>query len=235
MCKLNKIIIYFSCSLVLCILLLIAGCTSQSPETVSTTAPIASIPVTTTQSYVDMATPIATYSTAQTYSYPTKSIATLSPENIVCMIESKEQVFTDDNTVAIAFDLVNPPMYINYSVRANVGSDGKYASYYQITIRNKSTGGIYSQSKFGKDTKYGGYSSLEFLGNDVIKVMKSGNLLIETSGKSVTLNMEIWVKPSGNLGNSFDANSTKCINWPENYQQGTLHGPPGFTFAIERT
>jgi hypothetical protein len=235
MCKLNKITICLPCSLVLCILLLISGCTSQSPETVSTSAPVTSIPITTTQSYVGTATQFVTYSPTQTYSsYPTKSTVTPSPETLVCLIDSKEQVFTNDNTVAIAFNLVNPPMYINYTVQdTKPDPDGKYASYYQITIRNKSTGDIYSQSEFGKDTHNGGYYNLEFWGNDVIKVTKSGDLLIETSGKSITLNTEMWVKPEGNLGNSFDVNNTKCIYWPENYQHGTLHGTLGFNFAVE--
>jgi hypothetical protein len=224
---------FFYCSglLVLCFLLLIAGCISESPDNVSnSTTPVTTL----TQSYVKEVTLYMT--PTESHSYPTMIEATQPPEDIVCMIDRREEVFTNANKKAIAFNLVNPPMYINYTILdTQKGAGGEYASYYLIAVRDKNTGTIYSKAAFGKDSQQGGYTDLQFGGSDVIKVMKTGDLQIEMEGKDITIISELWVKPIGNLDSSFDVKSAKCINWPQTYTEGFLHNPFGFNFRVDKT
>jgi len=212
-----------------------AGCVGENKNNISTSTQTT---ITTGQRYVTEVTPFLTI-TPTTIAYNTPRPITQVPEDIVCMIEHKEQVFTSVNKYASAFVLVNPPMYINYTILdTKKGSDGKYASYYTITIRDKKTGTIISQSGFGKDRKQGGYFNDQFGGTDVIRVMKSNDLLIEKEGKDITIISEIWVKPAGNLDSSFDVKNAKCINWPQAYKEGVMHSPWGqivLNFAIERS
>jgi len=208
-------------SLVLVIFSLLAGCASDIPQSdsVSTGSETQSA-----QSIMNEATPYGTPAITQTY--PRMNSPTQPPEDMVCMIDRKEQVFTGYNKYANAFNLVNPPMYINYTIPdTKSGSDGKYASYYTITVRDKNTGTVISQAGFGKDRFQGGYFDNQFGGYDLIRVMKSNDLLIESEGKDITIVSEIWVKPSGNLDSSFNIENTKCINWPQAYKAGVMHTP----------
>jgi hypothetical protein len=216
----------------LCIALILAtGCTSQTAPTASTPSPV--ITITSSQGYVMEATPFMT--PTETRSPRITTPITQSPENIVCLISHKEQAFTN-NKDAISFNLVNPPMYINYTILdTQKGSDGKYASSYQITIRDKKTGVIYNQLGLGKNTHEGGYFNFGFGGSDIIKIMNTGDLQIETEGKDITIITDIWVKPAGNLDSSFDINSNKCMNWPETYKKGVLHTSNGVNVGIETT
>lgn len=226
----NKIRLIFLYFLVLCLFYVSAGCTSEAPEPVLNTPTVSAIP--STQSYVHEETLYRT--PTEIPLHPITTQITQPPENIVCLIDHKEQVFTNSNKNAISFNLVNPPMYFNYTViDTKPGSDGKYASYYSITILDKKTGVIYKQLGLGKDKQTGGYSNFGFGGPDIVKIMNTGNLQIETEGKDITLITDIWVKPTGNLGSSFDVKSTKCINWPETYQTGALHSSLGVNIAVE--
>lgn len=207
------------------------GCMSETSDTSGSTTPGASL----TQSYVKQATLFIT--PTESLSNPTFSQGTQPPEDIVCMVDRREEVFTNANIKANSVNLVNPPLYINYTILdTQKGSDGKYASYYKITVRDKKTGTIISQSGFGKK---GGYVDFQFGGIDVIKVMKSGELQIEKEGKDITIIAEIWVKPAGNLDSSFDVKNAKCINWPQSYIGGVMHSPAPWggemNSGIERT
>jgi hypothetical protein len=218
------------CLLVLCSLLFLTGCISENPVPLGSPTTVAS----TTQSYVQVVTPYMT--PTESRSSTTFTQATQPPEDIVCMIDRREVVFTDPSKTAISFNLVNPPMYINYTIPdTKKGSDGKYASNYLIAVRDKNTGTIYSKAAFGKDSKQGGYADLQFGGSDVVKVMKTGDLQIETEGKDITIISELWVKPIGNLDSSFDIKNSKCINWPQTYTEGFLHSPLGFNFRVDKT
>ena len=200
----------------LCFLLSMSGCISGTPDTSGSTTPGATL----TQSYVKEATLFIT--PTESLSNPTFSQATQPPEDIVCMVDRKEEVFTNANIKASSVDLVNPPMYINYTILdTQKGSDGTYDSYYSITIRDKNTGTIISRSGFGKGSSF----HYQFGGSDVIKIMKSGVLQIEKEGKDITIISEIWVKPAGNLDSSFDVKNAKCINWPQSYKTGVMHSP----------
>jgi hypothetical protein len=204
---------------------------SETPDISGSTTPGASL----TQSYVKEATPFVTPTEMRSSSKITQ--ATQPPEDIVCMVDRKEEVFTNANMKAISVNLVNPPMYINYTIPdTQKGSYGGYASYYAITVRDKKTGTLISQSGFGKK---GGIVDFQFGGSDVIKIMKSGELQIEKEGKDITIISEIWVKPAGNLDSSFDVKNAKCINWPQSYTGGVMHSPAPWggemNIVIDRT
>jgi len=207
----------------LCFFIVIAGCsTAPTTQNSNTLTPA----VTPTQGILDVATPYGTPTVIQTRN--TVVTPTLNPDDMVCMIDRSEQVFTTYNKKAVAFNLANAPMYINYTIPdTKKGSDGNYASYYAITVRDKSTGTIISQGTFGKNEMEGGYFDLQFGGYDVIRIMKSGNFLIETEGKDITVISEIWVKPKGNLDSSIDTKNLKCIIWPQSYKEGRMHTPWG--------
>lgn len=222
--------------IILCIAaILAAGCTSQTAPVAPlapTPTPTHIITTTSSQSYVVETTPFMTPTQVQLH--PITTPTTQPPEDIVCLISHKEQAFTY-NKDATSFNLINPPMYINYTILdTQKGPDGKYASYYTITISDKKTGVIYNQVGLGKNTHEGGYFNFGFGGSDIIKIMKTGDLQIETEGKDITITTNIWVKPAGNLDGSFDINSTKCIHWPDNYKKGVLQGM-GVNIAVETT
>jgi len=202
----------------ICVSIIIsAGCTNKPAATVSPTL---------------SQTPSIS-SIVNTTSDPKTNPITQIPENIVCLIYHKEQAFTY-NKDSTSFNLVNPPMYINYTILdTKQGIDGKYASYYTITISDTKTGVIYNQLGFGKNTLQGGYFNYGFGGSDVIKIIKTGDLQIVTEGKDITINTEIWVKPDGNLDSSFNISSTKCIIWPETYQKGVLHSSLGVNIPVQ--
>ena len=217
------------------LVILVAGCTSQPAPaaSISTPSPTPIIITTSSQGNFMEATPFMT--PTETQVHPITTLITQPPEDIVCLAYHKEQAFTN-NKDAISFNLVNPPMYINYTILdTQKGSDGKYASYYTITIRDKKTGVIRSQSGFGKNRHQGGYFDWGFGGSDIIKIMNTGDLQIETEGKDITLITEIWVKPAGNLDSSFDINNKKCINWPKTYQKGVLHTSIGVNIPVDTT
>jgi hypothetical protein len=220
-----KKIVFFSLGLFLFIILLSSGCMSQnsSPNQVTMTTKSPTL----SQNYVTEVTPFIT-STQTPERHPTIPAVTQPPENKVCLIYQKDLIFTNIDKTAISFNLINPPMYVNYTIDdTKKGPDGKYASYYTVTIRDKNTGTIYGRVGAGKDDQNGGYfnfpigssipsgMNIEFGGTTTLKVMESGNLLIEFEGKDITLHPAIWVKPSGNLDSSYDINSAKCINFPD--------------------
>lgn len=218
----QKSIGLFSISVVCIAAILVTGCTSQMAPATSTPTPTTTstpiVPTTLNQGNVAASTQFTT--TTQAQLHPITTSITQPPEDIVCLMYHKEQAFTY-NKDETSFNLVNPPMYIYYTILdTQKGPDGKYASYYTITIRDKKTGVIYHKVGLGKDTHNGGYFNLGFGGYDIIKIMNTGDLQIETEGKDITIITNIWAKPAGNLDSSFDLNSTKCMNWPETYRKG---------------
>jgi len=197
------------------VMVMMAGCASRSPQTksISTTNPVPTM--TSPQSYVEEVTPFMT-STAQRQTYPIITAATQPPEDIVCLVYEKNQTFT--NTVdAVSFNLINPPIYLNFTVHETNKDSNEKNVYYQITIRDKKTGEIYNQVGLSRDLKLGENTlKLNLDGRtEIIKISSVKELQIETRGNGVKIFTEFWVKPLGNLPSSFDTNGTKCINWPE--------------------
>jgi len=223
------------------VLLLVAGCvTPPSGKTSSepagnyqtTTAPTSQI--TTAPVYVTEVTPFMTSVTEENRSsdYRLYMTPTPYPEDLSCLIYINTQSYSY-NTTAITFDLKNPPMYINYTVKpTNVtvnkvipvryGSDevktisfSDYAPYswFDITVRNKETGEILLQDGFGKAKGYGIYT-----GATLKPILSSKNLQIEMRGNSITATTGIWVKPPGNIDDAGNKTFTECKFWvrPQN-------------------
>jgi hypothetical protein len=155
------------------------------------------------------ATPFQT-TAVQTQGYSVIEPPTQIPEDMVCLIFFSDYAWTlESNRTAKNFNLLNPPMYINYSITEPFNVTGtkivtekgkektvKY-SYYspyaflEITVRDPVTGEIFQQDGFGKD-----YGSMT---NKTIQITKPGNLLIEIGGNNVTPSVGFWVKPVGNI------------------------------------
>jgi hypothetical protein len=128
------------------------------------------------------------------------------------------QVFSYNKT-AISFDMKNPPMLIHFRVLpvnvtrnatiiqhwdAGVGQmtteNIKYEyfspySWFEVTVRNKDTGRILVQNGFGNAA--GNQYSQET--NRTIKVLNTGNLLIELAGNQVTATVDINVDKKDNI------------------------------------
>jgi hypothetical protein len=118
------------------------------------------------------------------------------------------------NKTAIAFDLKNPPMMINFTVKTyNVsgtqivrsrsgGGDTKEdtvsysyynpAAFYEVTIRNRTNGAIIMQDGF----QHGFDANPD---NRTMKVLNRGDFLIEMGGNNVTASINISVKKEGNI------------------------------------
>jgi len=186
--------------------------------------------ITGTPSYVTAATPFVvetsdnvTGASGANLLVPT---STLPPEDRSCLIYSNTQNFIY-NTSAINFDLKNPPMYITYSViptnvtvnkwvQERTGSKQEvtytysdYAPYswFEVIVRNKTTGAVYLDDGFGQAKGLSSYLNATF------KVMKSDDLLIEFKGQSITATVGIWVKPEGNFDNPENMTFTQCKFW----------------------
>lgn len=203
-------------------ILSVSGCISPPKEapliaTTNKTKTPASVPttiVTTTSSpvYVTIETP-----------YPTPTIpywtipATVAPikEDYVVIYSIKNQPFTY-NKSAVSFDLKNPPMLIDFSLsvpevtrssegKSRTGSNDwttfqtKYydpMAYFEVIVREKSTGNIVFQDGFGQSKQYGTEISRH------LKVYSAGNYLIEFAGNKVTANLNLSVKREGNINQS---------------------------------
>jgi hypothetical protein len=148
------------------------------------------------------------------------------PEDMVCLVDfAKLNMTFESNKTAKNINLVNPPMYINYSITEPYNVSGtrivtengvdktiEYTyyspyAYLEITARDPVSGEIFTQDGFGKS--YG--SNL----NKTIQISKPGNLLIEIGGNNVTSTVGYWVKPSGNIeAGTVDVSLLECL--PQN-------------------
>ena len=104
-------------------------------------------------------------------------------------------------------------MYINYTVKpsnitynrvitSKITGEGEKTitidtyspySWFEVIVRNKSSGDIYLQDGFGTGKGYNEYL------NRTLKVMKRDNMQIEFGGNNITATASVWVKPSGNI------------------------------------
>jgi len=177
----------------------------------------------TTPALVAQATVYPTRTSTPTL-YQTQPVFTPVPEDQVCLIYKDSFNMTFQvKTIAKSFDLKNPPMYINYTLtnpfnvtgtkisqsqyNNQAGSTISYSyyapySYFEVTVRNATTGEIYTQDGFG--TKYD--QNL----NKTIQINTPGQLLIEMKGFNVTPTVGFWVKPSQNINESVDLSTTEC-------------------------
>jgi hypothetical protein len=227
------------------LMLLVAGCvTPPSGTTTSSTssgyyATETITPVTTAPpSYVTAVTPFITPGSAEQVSTQGTNIYTTAPtplpEDLSCLIYLNTQ-FYSYNTTAVSFDLKNPPMYINYTVipfnitvnkyvQSHQGSNGMitlqysdYAPYswFEVTVRNKTSGKIYLQNGFGQAQGLSIYTSAT-LG----PILNSDDLQVEMTGNNITATTGIWVKPAGNFDDPQNQTFPECKYWgshPQNY------------------
>jgi hypothetical protein len=167
-------------------------------------------------------------STTEPLEYPTFLANTQAPPDMPCSIYSKSAAY-GYNGSAFTFDLKNPPMYINYTVvPKNVTVNEVYSSRYsstkgrtetvtfsdyspsawfEVTVRNNATKEIYLQEGFGEAKGYPTYLSR------TLKVLKSGDLLVELRGNDIKASATIWVKPQGNFDESRLSEFTNCMYW----------------------
>ena len=177
---------------------------------------------TTTPSYVTEVTPFITVT--PTSGYRTIPPTTQTIQDKYCRIYTSPENTFEYNTTAIAFDLRSPPMYINYTVKPSnitykkvidsklTGGGEKeitidtYSPYswFEVTVRSKSTGEIYLQDGFGTK-KYTEYI------NRTLKVLKRDNIQVEFKRNNITATAMVWVKPLGNFDDISQFNwTTDC-------------------------
>jgi len=222
-------IVCLACSL---LLVLVAGCVAPPEETISGPVDLYDpnqFASTTTASpdtaVLVEATPFQT-TAIPTLAYSNIQQATPIPEDMVCLIFFKEYDWAfESNKTAKNINLVNPPLYINYTIKKPFNVTGTkiftdksgkdqtiQTSYYspyaylEFSIRDPVTGEIFQQDGFGK-----GYGTMT---NKTIQVTKPGNLLIEIGGNNVTPSLGIWVKPAGNIDEALvNVSNLEC--WPQ--------------------
>ena len=183
---------------------------------------------TTTPNYVTEVTPFVTVTPVS--GFHTILPTTQLPEDKYCRIYSTKNTYAYNKT-AITFDLRSPPMYINYTVKpsnvtykkvldSKITGEGQKTitidtyspvSWFEVTVRSKSTGEIYLQDGFGTGK---GYS--EYL-NRTLKVLKRDNMQIEFGGNNITATAMVWVKPGGNVDDISQFNlTTDCAYFDAN-------------------
>jgi hypothetical protein len=238
----KSVSIHLVCGIVIILALVASGCVAPPQANNSVTGnpynPGQTDGVTTTptiQSFVTEVTPFittspGTQSTGQGYS--NFATETPIPADQSCLIYFNKQYYLSNGT-AVTFNLKNPPMYINYSVipfnvtvhkvfesRTGGGdkmetltySDFSPYSWFEVTVRNKTTGEIYLQDGFGRNKGYSIYT------NATLTILKRDDMLIELKGNNITASTGIWVKPQINFDDPAKENFTECKNWgrPQN-------------------
>lgn len=222
--------LYLVCTLAILLFLFTAGCIEPSQNPVSN--PSAS--GTKTQDSQTTSTPSSfvtevtlsenVSSTPAPAGYTTFLPTTQIPQDITCRIHNIS--LSGYNGTAFTFDLKNPPMYINYTVvPTNVTvnkvytdsftkktttltySDYSPSSWFEITIRNNTSKEIILQEGFGQNKGYSSYLTR------TLKVMKTGDLLVEFRSSSIKASATIWVKPTGNYDGSRLSEFTECTYW----------------------
>jgi len=222
--KLARII----CCITIIFVVAASGCVAppKDNKTTSTTGnffnPGQTNPATTatsTPNYVTEVTPFTTVT--PTSGYHTIPPTTQLAQEKYCRIYSITNTFAYNKT-AITFDLRSPPMYINYTVKpSNVTIkkvvDSKLTgggqqvitidtyspvSWFEVTVRSKSTGEIYLQDGFGTGKGYNEYL------DRTLKVLKRDDMQIEFYGNNITASANVWVRPDGNFNDTTQFNMT---------------------------
>jgi hypothetical protein len=215
--------------LAIILLLAIAGCVA--PPTETPTKPVytydpnqfATNNSSTSSSFVSEVTLSDYYAkpTTKPLGYTTFLPTTQIPADITCRIHGID--LFGYNGTAFTFDLKNPPMYINYTViPTNVTvnkvytdtntkntvtatfSDYSPQSWFEVTVRKNVTKEIILQDGFGEQKGYNTYLS------HTIKILNSGDLLVEFRGNDIRASANIWVKPTGNFDESRLSEFTDC-------------------------
>jgi hypothetical protein len=225
----KEIIIRVICGIFLILIVAASGCVTPPKEKAASSSTgnlyNPNQPATTqtspTPNYVTEVTPFETGSLTGA----SRTVApTLPPVgDLYCRIYKTTNI---DNTTAIAFNLQNPPMMINYTVKPSnvtikkvvtvMEGEGQSVhhvekelsidtyspiSTFVVKVLSKSTGEVYLQDGFGTQ-KYTTYL------NRTLKVMKQDNMQIEFRAINMTATAMVWVKPEGNFDDTTQFNTT---------------------------
>jgi hypothetical protein len=210
--------VVFSIALILC--LSISGCISPPIETplktttTKTTIGQTTLKVSTTAppTYVTISTPYMTPEPTSTLIYRTVPIISPVKEDYVVIYSARNQPFAFNKT-AVSFDLKNAPMLIDFqlsntNITRNISGDSRVLTnewtfnntiyydpiaYFEVTVREKTTGNIVLQDGFGQSKQYGTETTRH------LKVFSAGNYLIEFGGNKVIANINISVKREENI------------------------------------
>ena len=186
------------------------------------------ITATATPNYITEVTPFVT---GTPVGYRTIPPVTQLSEDKYCLIYISPKNTYEYNTTAITFNLRSPPMFINYTVKpsnvtyyqsftSKITGEGdkvvkidKYSpnSWFEVTVRSKSTGEIYLQDGFGMAKGYNEYL------NRTLKVLKRDDMQIEFKRNNITATASVWVKPEGNFNDTTQFNmTTDCASFAAN-------------------
>jgi hypothetical protein len=229
--KLARII----CCITIILVIAVSGCVAppKDNKTSSTTGnffnPDQTNPATTaTPNYVTEVTPFITVTPVS--GYRTIPPTTQLPGDKYCRIYSTKNTYSYNKT-AVTFNLQSPPMYINYTVKpsnittkkvvdSKITGEGDIVltidtysplSWFEVTVRSKSTGEIYLQDGFGKAKGYNEYL------NRTLKILKRDDMQIEFGGNNITATAMVWVKPAGNFNDTTQFNlTTDCAYFEYN-------------------
>ncbi len=229
----KKVIVRVACCISIILIVIASGCVAPPKENTTSTKtgktlnPTQSVQQTTpTPNYVTEVTPFVTVTASSTSGFSVIP-PTPIPDELYCRIYGTK--IYGYNKTAIEFNVQNPPMYINYTVKPSnitykdwtvpklVGEKEKeitidtYSPYswFVVTVMSKSTGEIYLQDGFGTQ-KYTTYL------NRTLKVLNRDNMQIEFSGNNITATAMVWVKPEGNVGNPKFNLTTDCAYFAAN-------------------
>ena len=200
------------------------------------------VSATPTPNFVTEVTPFVTGTSGS--GYRTVPPTTQLPGDKYCRIYTSPKDTYEYNTTAITFNLQSPPMYINYTVKpsnvtgkkvidSKITGEGQKVitydtyspvSWFEVTVRSKSTGEIYLQDGFGTGKGYNQYI------NRTLKVLKRDNMQIEFKRNNITATAMVWVKPAGNFNDTTQFNmTTDCAYFDPNprdfVQVGTTATP----------
>jgi hypothetical protein len=200
------------------------------------------VSATPTPNFVTEVTPFVTGTSGS--GYRTVPPTTQLPGDTYCRIFTSPKDTYEYNTTAITFNLQSPPMYINYTVKpsnvtgkkvidSKITGEGQKVitydtyspvSWFEVTVRSKSTGEIYLQDGFGTGKGYNQYI------NRTLKVLKRDNVQIEFKRNNITATAMVWVKPAGNFNDTPQFNmTTDCAYFDPNprdfVQVGTTATP----------
>jgi len=228
-------VICLLCCISVILIVVVSGCITPPKENAtilkkgtSTSGNPLNPATTDTPSYV---TEVTAYTTATPMSaYHTVSPTPL-PGDIYCRIYSTKNTYAYNKT-AIAFNLQNPPMFINYTVKPSnvtykdvvdrkITGQGeeeitidRYSplSWFEVTVRSKSDPTkIYLVDGFGAAKGYNEYL------NRTLKIVNIGDMQIEFYGNNITATASVWVKPDFNFNDTTQFNmTTDCAYFASN-------------------
>lgn len=230
----KEIIVRVACCISIILIVMASGCVAPPKENATSTKngnffnPNQPASQTSqTPSYVTEVTPFVTVTASSTSGFSVIPTTQILGERY-CRIYSTTNTYAYNKT-AVAFNLLNPPMYINYTVKPSnvtikkvvdtkiVGESDKVLtidtyspiSWFTVTVLSKSTGEKYLEDGFGTQ-KYTTYL------NRTLKVLNRDNMQIEFSGNNITATAMVWVKPEGNFDDPKFNLTTDCAYFTSN-------------------